>query len=335
MLAGFRYADGETMTRLSRRTLYSLLAAGALLVALAVLVALRFHAPPEVARLLPESDAIVYANLKPVRAATHFDEKPVEAAPEYARFMDATGFKWERDLDRIAIALHRMPDPKGPNGPVAYTAVAEGRFDAPRLVKWLQANSAAQESYAGHTVFTVPTQEGRVMRVAPMGFDLLALSNMPTTEQIHSVLDRHGAGASPFSGSSVLAAHYRDVPYFALAWGIGHIGLPFSENGRVQVFGVQLPLAEDTDFIASVTYRGAIHLRVEDLTPTEDDAAKTTTNLMTIVNLIRAFLPQGGTANDQALHKAVDSVVVAQHGQRVELTAQIPVELMRATSASK
>ena len=70
MLAGFRYADGETMTRLSRRTLYSLLAAGALLVALAVLVALRFHAPPEVARLLPESDAIVYANLKPVRAAT-------------------------------------------------------------------------------------------------------------------------------------------------------------------------------------------------------------------------------------------------------------------------
>ncbi len=323
------------MPRLSRRTLYSLLAASALLLALAVLVVLRFHAPPEVARLLPESDAIVYANLKPVRAATHFDEHPVDAAPDYARFLDATGFRWERDMDRIAVALHRMPDPKGPNGPVAYTAVAEGRFDAPRLTKWLLANSTAQESYAGHTVFTIPAQEGRVLRVVPLGFDLLAASNMPTPEQIHSVLDRHSAGASPFSGSSVLEAHYRDVPYFSLAWGIGHIGLPFSENGRVQVFGVSLPLAEDTDFIASVTYRGSIHLRVDDLTPNEDDAAKTTTNLVTIVNLIRAFLPQGGTVNDQALHRAVDSVVVTQHASRVELTASIPPELLRATSASK
>ncbi len=323
------------MARFSRRTLYSVLTAGALLVALGVLVFLRFHAPPEVARLLPESDAIVYANLKPVRAATHFDEQPVTPATEYQQFLNATGFRWERDLDRIAVSLHRMPDPKGPNGPVAYTAVAEGRFDAPRLTAWLQANSTAQEGYAGHVVFTIPAQEGRVLRVAPLGFDLLAASNMPTTEQIHSVLDRHTAGASPFSGSSVLAAHYGDVPYFSLAWGIGHIGLPFGENGRVQVFGVQLPLAEDTNFVASVAYRGSIRLRVDDLTPSAEDAARTTTNLVTIVNLIRAFLPQGGTANDQALRQAAQSVVVMQHATRVELTATIPTELLRANAASK
>ena len=323
------------MPTLSRRTLYSLLAASALVVALAVLVFLRFHAPPEVARLLPESEAIIYLNLKPIRAATHFDSNPVAPAPEYARFLQATGFTWDRDLDRIAIALHRMPDPRGPNGPVAYTAVAEGRFDAPRLTAYLKANSTSQETYAGTIIYTIPAQEGRILRVAPLGFDLLAASNTPTTEQIHSVLDRHNAGASPFSGSSLLAAHYRDVPYFALAWGIGHIGLPFSENGRVQVFGVQLPLAEDSDFIASLTYRGSIHLRIDDLTPTEDDAARTTINLSTIVNLLRGFLPAGGTANDQALHQAVDSVVVAQRGTRVELTATVPTELLHATSASK
>ncbi len=330
-----RYANHQTMPRLSRRTLYSLLAASALVVALGVLVFLRFHAPPEVARLLPESDAIVYLNLKPIRTATHFDANPVAPAPDYARFLESTGFRWERDLDRIAVALHRMPDPKGPNGPVAYTAVAEGRFDAPRLAAWLRSNSTAQETYAGHTIYTVPAQEGRVLRVVPLGFDLLAASNTPTTEQIHSVLDRHTAGASPFSGSSVLATHYRDVPYFALAWGIGHIGLPFSENGHVQVFGIQLPLAEDTDFIASLTYRGSIHLRVDELTPSTEDAAKTTTNLTTIVNLLRGFLPQGGTTNDQALHQVVDSVVVAQHETRVELTGTIPTELLHATSSSK
>lgn len=324
-----------TTQRMRKRTLYSLLAASALVLALGVLVFLRLHAPPEVARLLPESDAIVYLNLKPVRAATHFDEKPVTPSADYAGFIQATGFRWDRDLDRIAVALHRMPDPKGPNGPVAYSAVAEGRFDAARLAQWLQKNSSAHESYAGHVVYTVPAQEGRVLRVAPLGFDMVAASNMPTPEQIHSVLDRYTAGASPFAGSSVLDAHYHDVPYFALAWGIGHVGLPFSDNGHIQVFGVSLPLSEDTDFIASVTFRGAVQLRVEDLTPTESEAATTTQNLTAIVNLMRAFLPQGGTEDDRALHRAFDSMRVEQHKARVQLTAEIPMQLVRSSTGAK
>ena len=306
-----------------------------LVVALAVVLFLRFHAPPEVARLLPESDAIVYFNLKPVRAATHFDEKPVQPAPEYADFVSATGFRWERDLDRIAVALHRMPDPRGPNGPVAYSAVAEGRFDTARLASWLQSNSRSTETYAGHTIYTVPGQEGRTLRIAALGFDMVAASNMPTTEQIHSMLDRYGAGASPFSGSSVLAAHYGDVPYFALAWGIGHVALPFSENGHVQVFGVPLPLSEDTDFVASLSYRTALHLRVEDFAPSEQDAAQTTTNLQTILNLLRTFVPDGGTSNQQALHRAFASAQIEQHKTHVVLTTDIPPELLRADANSR
>ncbi len=317
-----------------KRTLYSLLAVSALVIALGVLLFLRFHAPPEVARLLPESDAILYLNLKTVRAATHFDEKPVAPAPEYAHFLESTGFRWDRDLDRVAVALHRMPDPRGPNGPVAYSGVMEGRFDTARLEKWLAANASGRETYAGHVVYTIPAQEGRQLRVASLGFDLLAASNMPAPEQIHSMLDRYTAGASPFSGSSVLTAHYRDVPYFAPAWGIGHVGLPFSESGHIQVFGVTLPLAEDTDFIASVTYRSDLHLRVEDLTQGESEAAQTTQNLSTIVNLLRGFLPPGGTANDQALHKAVQSIKVEQSKARVVLTADIPKDLLRANATS-
>lgn len=318
-----------------KRTLYSLLAVSALVLALGVLLFLRLHAPPEVARLLPESDAIVYANLKPVRAATHFDEKPITPAPDYARFLSATGFRWDRDLDRIAVALHRMPDPRGPNGPVAYSAVAEGRFDAARLTRFLEDNSTSREIYAGHAVYTVPAQQGRILRIAPLGYDMVAASNMPTPEQIHSVLDRYTAGASPFSGSSVLSAHFHDVPYFALAWGIGHVGLPFSESGHIQVFGVSLPLSEDTDFIASLTFRGAVLLRVEDLTPTEAEAAQTTQNLGAIFNLMRAFLPPGGTEDEQALHRTFNSMRVEQHKSRVLLTAEIPMQLVRNGTGSK
>ncbi|MEO6983444.1 MAG: hypothetical protein ABI072_10055, partial [Edaphobacter sp.] len=60
-----------------KRTRYSLLLMLALIVALAITIALRKAAPPEAARLLPESDAIVYFNLKPLRLATHFDRTQV------------------------------------------------------------------------------------------------------------------------------------------------------------------------------------------------------------------------------------------------------------------
>src|SRR5271170_2489322 len=194
-----------------KRTRYSLLLMLALMVALVVVLVLRKAAPPEVARLLPESDAIVYANLKPLRVATHFDRTPVDRSPEFQQFIDATGIVPERDLDAAAFALHRMDNPNGPNGPVAYSEVFEGRFDGARLARYLAGMATAREEYAGHTIFTIPI-EGRQLRIAQLGYDTVAASNMPTTEQIHAMLDRYRAAASPFSGSSLLAARYRDVP---------------------------------------------------------------------------------------------------------------------------
>ncbi len=76
-----------------KRTRYSLLLMLALVAGLVAAVWLRKNAPPEVARLLPESDAIVYANLKPLRLATHFDRTPVTRSPEYQHFVDATGHR--------------------------------------------------------------------------------------------------------------------------------------------------------------------------------------------------------------------------------------------------
>jgi len=113
----------------------------ALIGALVGAILLRKAAPPEAARLLPESDAIIYANLKPIRLATHFDRKPVKRDPEYQKFIDATGIIPERDLDSVAFALHRRDDPNGPNGPVGYSEVFEGRFDGEKLARYLDSNT--------------------------------------------------------------------------------------------------------------------------------------------------------------------------------------------------
>ena len=318
-----------------KRTRYSLLLMLALIVALGVALYLRQKAPPEVARLLPESDAIVYANLQPLRLATHFDKTVVTRSPEFQHFIDATGVVPERDLDAVAFALHRMEDPRGPNGPVAYSEVFEGRFDGDKLGRYLAGIASANEMYAGHEIYTIPVGEvaggkGRELRVTQLGYDMVAASNMPTAEQIHSILDRYRAAASPFSGSSLLSERYKDVPLLSSAWGIGHIGLPFSENGRVSVLGLELPLPEDTTFVASLQYRGSVRLRVDEIAPTETDAAKSVEALSTLLGMFRSIQRlQRGDASNAAMEQAINSLKIDRRGDRAVLTASVPISLVK------
>ena len=316
-----------------KSTRYSLLLALILVAALVTAVCLRKAAPPEAARLLPESDAILYVNLKPLRAATHFDQTAETRNPDYQRFVDATGIVPERDLDAAAFALHRMANPNGPNGPVAYSEVFEGRFDGARLGSYLSSIATSEEEYADHTVYTIPIQ-GRQLRIAQLGYDTIAASNMPTTEQIHAMLDRYRASASPFSGSSLLAARYGDVPLLSSAWGIGHVGLPFAENGRIQVFGLELPLAEDTTFVASLRYGiGALHLRMEQIAATDADAAQSAQALDNLVHLVQSIQPavdaHADRQGDEALRGFTSSIKVEQHKDRTVLTASVPIGLLK------
>src|SRR6202007_576635 len=114
----------------------------------------------------------------------------------------------------------------GPNGPVAYSMVLVGKLTGNKLNAWLAAHAASRDTYAGTTIYNIPS-EGRTVRVAQIGYDMVAVSNTPTPEQIHSMIDRHRSAALPFSGSSILEKHYRDVPLLAFAWGAGQIALSF------------------------------------------------------------------------------------------------------------
>lgn len=325
-----------------KRTRYSLTLALALLGALVTAIVLRKSAPPEAARLLPESDAIVYINLRPLRAATHFDRTAVIRSSEFQHFIDATGIVPERDLNSAAFALHRTDDPSGPNGPVAYSEVFEGSFDAARLTRYLASIASSQETYAAHTIFTIPVGDPptrnqprqRLLRVAILGYDTVAASNMPTTEQIHSILDRYRAAASPFSGSSLLSARYHEVPLLSSAWAIGHIGLPFSESGHITVFGLQLPLAEDTTFVASLRYVGTLHLRIDEIAPTAAEAARSAESLQTLLGLLRSIQRVNqGASSDAPIAQALDSIRITQHEDRAVLTATLPPELLRQLTA--
>ena len=313
-----------------RRTRVTIAIVAVVLLLLAGAVYLRKKAPPEAARLLPESDGIVYINLRPLRAATHFDEHPVLHDPEYQRFIDQTGIQAERDLDEAAFALHRMPDPNGPNGPVAFSEVFVGHFDGRRLSKYLAGVSTSTESYAGHEIYNIPS-EGRTVRVALLGYDMVAVSNTPSAEQIHSILDRYRTAALPFTGSSLLAAHYGDVPLLSLAWGVGQIGLPLSDAaGSVQLMGIRLPLTFDATLIASLTWTGKTRLRIEEITPNDAEAKTSSDSIEAILSFARTAEDRAAPGmTDSDLKTLLDSAQVEHRKNRVVMTATIPGGLLQ------
>ena len=309
----------------------------AVLLSLAVAIFLRSKAPPEAARLLPESDGILYVDLKPFHTFLHKDLVPPRRVPEYQQFVDAIGFDWEHDLDEVAIGLHRMPDPNGPNGPVAYSMVLVGKLTGKRLNAWLDAHTTSRESYAGHTIYSIPS-EGRTVRVVQIGYDMVGVSNTPTPEQIHSMLDRHSTAAWPFAGSTLLAQHYHEVPLLSLAWGVGQIGLPFSESGAIKVFGLSLPLESDSTIVASLkpalSLPGSLRMRVEEIAPNDEAAASQAAALGALVNVARVFtVPLGNNGANNGLKELLKSAEISHKRNRVVATATISPSLFNDLAA--
>lgn len=313
-----------------RRTWMSLAIALALLAALVTAVYLRKQAPPEVARLLPEADGIVYFNLKPLRTLTRFDQHPVAHDPDYQKFIDSTGIEFERDLDEAAFAIHRMADPSGPNGAVAYSEVFQGRFDGQRLTGYLGAQSSATEDYAGHEIYSIE-HEGRTVRVVVLGYDLVAVSNAPTAEQIHSIIDRYHSAASPFTGNTLLSKYYSKVPLLSEAWGIGAIEPSAGSGIQFHVFGLPLTLPPGATFIGSIRYLGSVHMRLEEIAPNANIAKESIEMVNLALGLIRSTQVTIGAqdANTADWEAFVRSMKVEQKGDRAIFQAVVPTRLVQ------
>jgi hypothetical protein len=105
--------------------------------------------------LMPSDASFVFfADLEELRQAPFFSAlyawapKP-QADAEYAEFQQATGFNYERDLDRVCIAVLK-------SGPEAsYFAVADGRFDRKKITAYaLQAG--ARFSQGNREILSLP-----------------------------------------------------------------------------------------------------------------------------------------------------------------------------------
>lgn len=283
---------------------------------------LRKKAPPDAVRLLPEvEDGILYLNLKPLRTAGVLKKSDSPREPEYEQFVRETGFEFERDLDQAAFAVH---GPGSAGGETRYSEIFVGRFDGARLEAYFKKLAKEVENYRETTVYSV-AHEGRTVRIAMLGVDQVAVSNLGNAGVIHEIIDHYHSSAVPRGGPALVREHYHDVQLGSLAWFIGNVG-------KADVFqqppkGLDIPMVAGlfggSTVVASVRYTGSVHLKLEAFTPGENDAKNISSNLQMLVSVFTGA--QSETHPSDADVKAFfESIKVEQKKDRVVLTAMLP-----------
>ena len=304
--------------------------AGVLLIALAVAVVvfLRKHAPPEAARLLPQGDGFVYINLKHLRRAKVPAKLPeVSHDPEYEQFIQATGFQFEDDLDEVAFAIH-YPTRQQPE--TRYSEIFIGKLQGQRLRDYLQKIAKSVDSYSSIDIYNIPLED-RVFRVAIIGVDIVAASNLADPHVMEGIIDRSRKLASPFGGPALLRKYYkyvpfteRYVPFASLGWSVFRVD-PSAGRGGAGPFGMSFLFTKPAVVVASVNHVGTVSFRAEAITDDEDEAKRVTDQVNTFLAISQSAEENVGKAGpDPDIKEIFKSVEVKQHGDRAVLTAKIP-----------
>jgi hypothetical protein len=318
-----------------RRRLPIVLAVLLVAAAVALAVVLRKHAPPEPARLLPGADGFVYMNLQWMRRANITGELPaVPHDPDYEQFIQATGFQFERDLDEVALAIHYPANaPARPDSTqqARFSEVFVGKVDGERLRAYLRQISSSVENYRTRDIYNIPL-EGRTVRVAILGVDTVAASNLDDPQVIHGIVDRSRKLAYPFGGPALLRQYYKEVPFASLGWAIFKIQ-PAGDVAAGQI-GWSFLFPKPATVVASVRYIRAVHFRAMAFTGSEEEANQLVERIDTYLNVFRTAESTVSTPGPDSDIKAFfDSLKVQQEKNRALLTATVPLSLIRKALA--
>jgi hypothetical protein len=131
----------------------------------------------EALSLMPtDASAVLFADFGALRQAPFVADlyawapKP-QADVDYAQFVKETGFDYERDLDRIAIAVEKH----GPDSTLF--AVLDGKFDPQKISAYAMKDGSAMKT-AGRDIFSVPVSgTARKILFAFLRNDRIAITN--------------------------------------------------------------------------------------------------------------------------------------------------------------
>ena len=322
-----------------RRTLPIVLAVVIVVAAVTLAVQLRKDAPPEPARLLPAADAFLYGNFSWIRKA-NTNGKPLLPAyheSEYEKFIQQTGFDFERDLESVAFAVHYPHDwPGGGTGGSApeprFSEVFIARFDVTRCAAYFKSMATSVETYNSVDIYSIPIS-GRTFRIAILNVDTVAASNHDDPAVIRGMVDRARRLASPFAGPAFLRRFYRHVQLASPVWIIARV-----EPTAPAFDGWSTVFPKSADLVISASYNplhlplraGVLHLRAEAWTASKEDAVDITDKVNLFLSMFHsAEVSVGSPAADADVKLFLDSLHVRQEDTRAVLLATVPAGVFR------
>lgn len=129
-------------------------------------------------RMPGDASAVVFADVAELRSspfvAQLFAWAPQpEPDEDYAKFLNETGFHYERDLDSLAVALQKVGQDS------TFFAVANGRFDRQKISA-VAKESGTVEKRSGHEIFAIPESgDAKKIYLTFLSNDRIALTDRP------------------------------------------------------------------------------------------------------------------------------------------------------------
>jgi hypothetical protein len=299
---------------------------------------LRRRAAPDAVRLLPDSDAVLYVNLEPIRLLTDLGKNPPQDRdPKYEEFVQQTGFEFERDLDKAAFAIQYGTAANGKEKETRYSEILQGHFDSTRVGNYLRHLAANTEPYEGYEIFDVPVED-RTVRVALLGVEIAAASNVDNADVIRGMIDRYRRAAFPFPGPPLVSQYYPRVPLGSVVWTVARptASGASDEHGELLVPGGWSGLLPaQSVVIASARPLNEIWLRADVLMQNPTEAQKFSEKVATYLAIFKSLeisVDSGGP--DKDVKAAFDSLDVRQNGNEATLTAKVPYAFFKKVLSS-
>ena len=284
--------------------------------------------PPQAARLLPEGNLVVYANLIPLHYVD-LGQLPGQSEQEYQEFVRHTGIQVEHDLDRIAAALG---DPSDQN---AISAVFTGAFEESRLTAYLQTLSPKTETYAGKTIFVIsndgyaPRNPAYTIRICILDSNTVVVANSESPQPMHHMIDASRASSQP---STLLDRYYHYVPFGSSAWLIYRANSD-SAAGSGATF---LPILQNRTSVFSLRYAGSLRVQARVISASEAEAAEFAKAMREFIPVGLAYVQRGQP--DEDVQSILKNLEIQQHGNETVMNLVVPqkvIEKMASMSARR
>ena len=302
----------------------------------------RLASLPNLAELAPaDSNLVVFADVAALRASPLLDQlkSMAPSAPpdaDYLAFQRATGFDYQRDLDKVVLASDEA------SGKPEMVAIAEGRFDRQKIRSYALATGKL-ERHGGVEVYLLPsgtpgTPQAKTIALAFLSDTRIAISDSGTLDSLLAAPNHASTtqGSAPAGELSLddRVSRAGNAPLFVIAR-VPDEPTNWTPGG---VHSEQL-----NDLVRSIRWIGItvvpqadrLHITIEGECLDQDKAASLEGTLTGLRFLAEAYL---GTPNAQKQFKPayvtntrqlLDSAVVTHNDRWVSISVDLSQDLLK------